>query len=153
MIDVLTTVLQSSSSSLWLSTGCWNVSHCQQKFYSGLCSAGCAQPTYEMTPGFKPLTKWSSSRCELIIMKMMIVRTVPGADLGYILTDFPKWVLKAQTSSWVQGRAPSANFLDFYCLKSPFQGFQVIQTGFHLGKFFYYSKYIIIHYEKCDQFP
>ena len=24
------------------------------------------------------------------------------------------------------GRAPSANFLDFYCLKSPFQGFQVI---------------------------
>ena len=38
--------------------------------------------THEMTPGLKPFTKWSSSRCELITVKMMIVRTVTGADLG-----------------------------------------------------------------------
>ena len=55
----------------------------------------------------------------------------PGADLG-----FPKRAPKAQASSGDRGRAPSGNFLDFY-LKSPCQGFRVIQKGFQLGKCFF----------------
>ena len=56
----------------------------------------------------------------------------PGADLG-----FPKRAPKAQASSGVRERAPSGNFLDFFSLKSPFQGFRVIQKGFQLGKCFF----------------
>ena len=45
--------------------------------------------------------------------------------------------------------------MDFYSLKSPFLGFQVIQTGywpvFNLEGVLYYYKYI--YYKKCDQFP
>ena len=39
-------------------TSCRNVSHCQQQqSYSGLRSPdGQTQPTFEMTPGFKPFT-------------------------------------------------------------------------------------------------
>ena len=55
----------------------------------------------------------------------------PGADLG-----FPKRAPKAQASSGDRGQAPSGNFLDFY-LKSPCQGFRVIQKGFQLGKCFF----------------
>ena len=41
-------------------TGCRNVSHCQQKFYSEIRYQpdDHAQPTYEMTPGFKPFTEY-----------------------------------------------------------------------------------------------
>ena len=45
-------------------TGCRNVSHCQQQPYLGLRSpAGHnhAPPTYEMTPGFNPLTVFNYS--------------------------------------------------------------------------------------------
>ena len=55
-----------------------------------------------------------------------------------INTDrFPKRASKEQASNGVRGRAPSGNFLDFYFLRSAFQGFRVIQTGFQLGKCFF----------------
>ena len=48
-----------------------------------------------------------------------------------INTDrFPKWAPKAQASSGVQEWAPPGKNLDFYSLKSPFLGFQVIQRGY-----------------------
>ena len=58
--------------------------------------------------------------------------------------QFPKRAMKAQASSGVRKQAPSGNFLDFCSLKSPFRGFQVIQTGFQLGKFFFIIKNIFI---------
>ena len=63
-----------------------------------------------------------------------------------INTDqFPKRTTKVQASNKVWGRAPSINFLDLYSsLKSPFQGFRVIQTGFQLGKCFFIIKNIFI---------
>ena len=46
-----------------------------------------------------------------------------------INTDrFPKRAPKAQASSGVREKAPPGKKLDFYYLKSPFLGFQVIQT-------------------------
>ena len=41
---------------------------------------------------------------------------------------FPKRAPKAQASSGVREKAPPGKKLDFYYLKSPFLGFQVIQT-------------------------
>ena len=41
---------------------------------------------------------------------------------------FPKRVPKVQASSGVREKAPPGIKLDFYYLKSPFLGFQVIQT-------------------------
>ena len=65
-----------------------------------------------------------------------------------INTDrFPKREPKAQASRGVRGHAPPVNILDSYSVKSTFQGFRVIQTGYwsvpftlsealKLGKFF-----------------
>ena len=48
-----------------------------------------------------------------------------------INTDrFPKRAPKAQASSGVRERAPPGKNLDVYSLKSPFLGFQVIQTKY-----------------------
>ena len=55
-------------------------------------------------------------------------------DLGQILTDFLNEHRRRKLLAGSGGRLPLEIFLDFYSFKSPFQGFQVIQTGFQLGK-------------------
>ena len=55
-------------------------------------------------------------------------------DLGQILTDFLNEHRRRKLLVWSGGGLPLEIFLDFYSFKSPFQGFQVIQTGFQLGK-------------------
>ena len=55
-------------------------------------------------------------------------------DLGQILTDFLDEHRRRKLLAGSGGELPLEIFLDFYSFKSPFQGFQVIQTGFQLGK-------------------
>ena len=57
-----------------------------------------------------------------------------GMDLGQILTDFLNEHRRCKLLAGSGGGLPLEIFLDFYSFKSPFQGFQVIQTGFQLGK-------------------
>ena len=60
-------------------------------------------------------------------------------DLGQILTDFLNERRRRKLLAGSGGGLPLEIFWDFYSFKSPFQGFQVIQTGFQLGKGFLFN--------------
>ena len=70
--------------------------------------------------------------CSCVAAVVFLVPVVVVLRRGSrINTDrFPKRAPKAQASSGVQERAPPGKNLDFYSLKSPFVGFQVIQTKY-----------------------
>ena len=54
--------------------------------------------------------------------------SITGADLGEILTDFLNERQRHKLLAGSGRRLPQEKKLDFYYLKSPFLGFQVIQT-------------------------
>ena len=65
----------------------------------------------------------------LFIFRTALALTLQ-ARIWDLLIDLLNERQRCKLSSGVRGRAPPGNNLDFYSLKSPFLGFQVIQTGY-----------------------